>query len=71
MMAVGKNLRLEGFIVSFHFDMMPQFVQDMAGWIKDGKVTWRETVDEGIENAPGAFIKLFTGENMGKMLVKL
>jgi hypothetical protein len=71
MLAVGKNLRLEGFIVSFHFDMMPQFVADMAGWIQAGKVTWRETVDVGIENAPGAFIKLFTGENMGKMLVKL
>ena len=71
MLAVGKNLRLEGFIVSYHFDMMPQFIQDMAGWIKDGKVTWRETVDEGIEAAPGAFMKLFTGENMGKMLVKL
>jgi NADPH-dependent curcumin reductase CurA len=71
MLVVGKNLRLEGFIVSFHFDMMPQFVQDMAGWIRDGKVTWRETVDQGIEAAPGAFLKLFTGENMGKMLVKL
>ena len=71
MMAVGKNLRLEGFIVSFHFDMMPAFVKDAAEWIQAGKLTWRETIDEGIENAPGAFIKLFTGENTGKMLVKL
>jgi len=71
MLAVGKNLRLEGFIVSFHFDMMPKFVEEMSGWIKDGKVKFRETVDEGIEAAPGAFIKLFTGENFGKMLVKL
>lgn len=71
MLAVGKNLRLEGFIVSYHFDMMAEFVKDMAGWIQAGKVTWRETIDEGIENAPGAFLKLFTGENMGKMLVKL
>jgi len=71
MLAVGKNLRLEGFIVSFHFDMMPDFVKDMAGWIKDGKVQWRETIDEGIDAAPGAFVKLFTGENTGKMLVKL
>jgi NADPH-dependent curcumin reductase CurA len=71
MLAVGKQLRLEGFIVSSHFDMMPQFLKDMADWIQAGKLTWRETVDDGVENAPGAFIKLFTGENFGKMLVKL
>jgi NADPH-dependent curcumin reductase CurA len=70
-LVVGKSLRLEGFIVSNHFDMMPAFVNDMAGWIQSGKLTWRETVDEGVQNAPGAFIKLFTGENFGKMLVKL
>ena len=71
MLAVGKQLRLEGFIVSSHFDMMPAFVKDVAGWVTAGKLTWRETIDDGIENAPGAFMKLFTGENMGKMLVKL
>lgn len=71
MLAVGKQIRLEGFIVSSHFDMMPAFVSEMAGWISSGKVTWRETVEEGIENAPTAFLKLFKGENLGKMLVKL
>ena len=70
-MAVGKSLRIEGFIVSNHFDMMGQFVSEMAGWIGSGKVTWRETVEDGIENAPTAFLKLFKGENLGKMLVKL
>jgi NADPH-dependent curcumin reductase CurA len=71
MLAVGKQLRLEGFIVSFHFDMMPAFVKDVASWVQSGKMRWRETIDEGVENAPGAFIKLFKGENLGKMLVKL
>ncbi len=70
-MAVGKQLRLEGFIVSSHYDQMPQFLKDMSGWIADGKVKWKETVEEGIENAPTAFLKLFKGENLGKMLVKL
>ncbi|HRD27854.1 MAG TPA: NADP-dependent oxidoreductase [Caulobacter sp.] len=70
-MAVGKSLKLEGFIVSNHFEHLPQFLQDMSGWISDGKLKWTETVDEGIENAPGAFLKLFKGENTGKMLVKL
>lgn len=69
--AVGKSLRLEGFIVSNHYDMLPDFLRDMAGWIGSGKLQWKDTVDEGIDAAPGAFVKLFKGENMGKMLVKL
>jgi NADPH-dependent curcumin reductase CurA len=71
MFAVGKSLRLEGFIVSNHFNLLPEFQKDMAGWIRDGKTAWKETVEHGIENAPAAFLKLFTGENLGKMLVKL
>jgi NADPH-dependent curcumin reductase CurA len=70
-MAVGRQIRLEGFIVSSHTDMQEAFVRDMSGWIASGKVKWRETVEEGIENAPAAFLKLFKGENLGKMLVKL
>jgi NADPH-dependent curcumin reductase CurA len=69
--AVGKQIRLEGFIVSTYFDQMPAFVQDMSGWIAAGKVKWQETVEDGIERAPDAFLKLFSGENLGKMLVKL
>jgi NADPH-dependent curcumin reductase CurA len=70
-MAVGKQLRLEGFIVSSHGDMQPAFLADMASWIAQGKIKWRETVEEGIENAPAAFLKLFKGETLGKMLVRL
>lgn len=69
--AVGKSLRLEGFIVSNHYDLFPAFVRDMADWINSGKLTWKETVVEGVDRAPEAFIKLFSGENLGKMLVKL
>jgi NADPH-dependent curcumin reductase CurA len=70
-MAVGKQLRLEGFIVSSHGDMQPAFLADMSQWITEGKMKWKETVEEGIENAPAAFLKLFKGENLGKMLVRL
>jgi len=69
--AVGKSLRLEGFIVSNHYDLYPAFVKDMAEWIGAGKLKWNETVEEGVDRAPEAFIKLFSGENLGKMLVKL
>jgi hypothetical protein len=69
--AVGKQLRLEGFIVSSHQDMAPAFLKDMSEWIAAGKVKWRETVETGVDKAPDAFLKLFKGENVGKMLVKL
>jgi len=71
MLAVAKSIRLEGFIVSNHFNLIPEFRKDMSGWIREGKITWKETVEQGIENAPAAFLKLFKGENIGKMLVKL
>ena len=70
-MAVGKSLRLEGFIVSNHYDQQEAFIKDMSGWIASGQIKARETVESGIENAPTAFLKLFKGENTGKMLVKL
>jgi NADPH-dependent curcumin reductase CurA len=43
----------------------------MAKWIAEGKIKWKETVIDGIENAPKAFIGLFKGENFGKMIVKI
>ena len=70
-LCVGKKLRLEGFIVSEHFGRMNEFLGDMIPWVMAGKVKSEQTVDEGIENAVGAFLKLFSGGNMGKMLVQL
>ncbi|PHS22525.1 MAG: NADP-dependent oxidoreductase [Robiginitomaculum sp.] len=68
---IGKRLKVQGFIVSDHQDMLGDFVSDLAQWVPAGKVQWQETVEDGIENAPTAFLKLFTGGNTGKMLVKL
>ena len=68
---IGKNIRMEGFIVSHHWDLMPTFLDDLSRWVEEGKCTWKETVFEGIEKAPDAFLGLFSGENLGKMLVKL
>ncbi|MCW6513189.1 NADP-dependent oxidoreductase [Hyphomicrobiales bacterium BP6-180914] len=70
-LVVTKRLRLQGFIVSDDFDMMPQFVDLMAGWVASGAVKIHQTVEHGIENAPAAFLKLFSGGNIGKMLVRV
>jgi NADPH-dependent curcumin reductase CurA len=68
---VGKRLTLKGFIVGDHYDMLPQFRADMQGWIANGEIKWKETIFEGLDSAPSAFIGLFTGDNIGKMLVKI
>jgi NADPH-dependent curcumin reductase CurA len=70
-LAVGKSLTLRGFIVSFHMDLRDAFLAEVAPWIAAGKIQYRETVKEGIEQAPEAFLGLFKGENLGKMLVRL
>ena len=68
---VGKSLRIRGFIVSEFAALQPQFLKDIMGWIAEGKLAWEETVMEGVDKAPDAFIALFSGGNTGKMLVKL
>jgi NADPH-dependent curcumin reductase CurA len=68
---IGKQLTMQGFIVSDHFDKLMQFYADMANWIAAGQVKWKETIVNGLENAPQAFIGLFKGENFGKMVVKV
>jgi NADPH-dependent curcumin reductase CurA len=70
-LAVRKRLTLTGFIVSDHVSRQPQFYVDMTAWIADGRIKWEETIVDGLEHAPSAFLGLFTGENMGKMLVRL
>jgi len=70
-LVISKRLLLQGFIVSDHNDQLPQFQTDMVKWLREGQLKWDETIIEGIENTPSAFIGLFTGENLGKMLVKV
>jgi NADPH-dependent curcumin reductase CurA len=69
--AVGKRLTLRGFIVSDHGDRMRAFAEEVGGLLRDGRIKHRETVVDGLEHAPEAFIGLLRGENTGKMLVRL
>ena len=70
-MVVTKRLRIQGYIVSDHFDRFGEFHAKAQEWVRDGKLHYRETVVEGIENGPLAFLGLLRGENIGKMLVKV
>jgi NADPH-dependent curcumin reductase CurA len=69
--AVLKRLTLRGFIVRDHDDLRPEFEQRVASWLAEGRITARETVVDGLENAAGALLSLLDGGNVGKMLVKL
>lgn len=70
-LAITNRLKLQGFIVRDHYDSINEFHDAMAKWVGEGKIKWKETIIEGIENAPKAFLGLFKGENFGKMLVKI
>ncbi|MCY7303091.1 MAG: NADP-dependent oxidoreductase [Thermoleophilia bacterium] len=70
-LVVTKRLRMEGFIVSDHFDRMAAFLNEVAPHVRDCSLRYRETVVDGIQNAPAAFIGLLMGENIGKMLVRV
>jgi NADPH-dependent curcumin reductase CurA len=71
-MLYSKTLKLEGFTVAqFLGPVRRAFLRDMSAWITAGKIQCRETIFEGLDNAPAAFVALFSGANTGKMLVKL
>ncbi len=70
-MVVTKRLRLQGYIITDHYDRFGEFAAQAAEWVRDGRLRYRETVVDGIENAPKAFLGLLRGENIGKMLVKV
>jgi NADPH-dependent curcumin reductase CurA len=70
-LVVTRRLRIEGFIISDHFDRFGEFVREATEWVADGRLRYRETVVDGIDNAPKAFLGLLRGENIGKMLVKV
>ncbi|MEF3122553.1 NADP-dependent oxidoreductase [Kocuria flava] len=70
-LAIGKMLTLQGFLVGGWQDMAPEFRERMTGWLAAGEIRWDQTVREGLENAPQAFIDLLEGANTGKMVVAL
>ena len=71
MRVIAARIMLKGFIYTDYLAEMGDFYRDMGGWVAGGQVKSRETVRDGIEAMPEAFLDLFRGANMGKMLVRL
>ena len=71
MRVISMRVRVQGFIYTDYLPRMAEFHRDMGGWIASGAVKARDTVVDGLERTPEAFLGLFSGANTGKMLVKL
>ncbi|CAM5351942.1 MULTISPECIES: NADP-dependent oxidoreductase [Streptomyces] len=70
-LAIGKRLRLQGFIVGDHSDLQPQFVDEVSAWVRSGELKYNETFVEGIDNGVEGFLGMLRGENTGKMIIDL
>jgi NADPH-dependent curcumin reductase CurA len=68
---VGRRLTLRGFMVGDHSDLQEDFVREVGGWLRDGRLRYRETVTTGIDQAVAAFLGMLRGENSGKAVVAL
>ena len=66
-----NRVKLQGFIVSDRLELWPPALKDLTEWVSPGKIKYRESIAQGIFNAPKAFIGMLKGENFGKQLVKL
>jgi NADPH-dependent curcumin reductase len=66
-----NRIKLQGFIVSEHMDLWPEALKELGNLVGTGKLRPRESIAQGIESAPEAFLGLLKGRNFGKQLVKL
>ena len=68
---VGNKIKIQGFIVSDHMDLQPEFFAEMSQWMANGKIKYREDIIRGVENAPAAFIGMLKGKNFGKQVIQI
>ena len=70
-MLLMRHVTLKGYIVTDYIDRFAEGMQAMAGWLMDGKIKFETDIVEGLENAPSSLERLFTGKNLGKLVVKV
>ncbi|MDO6759490.1 NADP-dependent oxidoreductase [Tamlana sp. 2_MG-2023] len=68
---VKNSALMQGFIVSNYSEKFPEAIKELSAWLAEGKLTYTETVVNGFDNIPDAFIGLFEGKNKGKMIVEI
>ena len=68
---LAKRLRVQGFLLRDHWSLRDQFLGEMAGWVREGRVRYAEEIHEGLSSAPQAFINMLAGRNRGKSIVRL
>ena len=72
LLTIGSNkIKIQGFIVSDHMDLQPEFFAEMSQWMANDKIKYREDIIRGVENAPAAFIGMLKGKNFGKQVIQI
>ena len=66
-----QRAKMEGFIVLDYMDRFPEAIGELMQWVQEGKIIYQEDIQEGIENAPETLLRLYTGQNKGKQLLKI
>ena len=66
-----KRLTFRGFIVWDFASQYPDFLRDMSGWLREGRVKYKEDITDGLENAPRELVGLLRGENFGKKIIRV
>lgn len=68
---IKNSVLMQGFIISNYAKQFPEATEQLTNWLKEGKLTYSETITEGFDHIPNAFLDLFSGKNEGKMVVKI
>ena len=68
---LAKRLTFRGFLVFDYGSQFGDFITDMSGWLRDGRVKYREDITDGLENAPRELVGLLKGENFGKKIIRV
>jgi len=71
MALIFMRARMEGFILLDYASKFSEAISELRGWVDEGKITYKEDIQEGLENAPTTLLRLYTGQNVGKQLLKL
>ncbi len=66
-----KRARMQGFIIFDYATRFAEGLRELAQWVRDGTIQYREDILEGIEQAPGAIAGLYRGDNLGKRLIRI